>query len=47
VLALIGGGIVASQQGKAKPKDIPTINNDTPTQVKDPLSGLVGTVNAQ
>ena len=47
VLALIGGGIVASQQGKAKPKDIPTVDDSTPTSVKDPVSGLVGKVNEQ
>jgi serine/threonine protein kinase len=46
VLVLIAiGGVVASQQGKAKPHNIPVLNNDTPPSVGDPTKRLVGRVN--
>jgi serine/threonine protein kinase len=47
LLAAIGGGVVASQQDKPTPQQIPAINDDTPDSVKNPLRNLVGQVNAQ
>ncbi|MCU1600205.1 MAG: putative serine/threonine protein kinase [Frankiales bacterium] len=45
VLLGVGGGIVASQSGSSTPHDIPAINQDTPTDVKNPLKRVVDQVN--
>ncbi|MDX6214769.1 MAG: eukaryotic-like serine/threonine-protein kinase [Frankiales bacterium] len=46
VLAGVGGGIVASQQNKPAPHQIPTVNDSTPDNIKTPLKNLVGQVNS-
>jgi serine/threonine protein kinase len=47
LLAAVGGGIVASQQHKSTPRQIPAVSDDTPPSVADPTKKLVGVVNRQ
>jgi len=47
VLAAAAGGILATQQGSPKARNIPTVRDDTPDSVKQPTKNLVGVVNNQ
>ena len=47
VLAVAGVGIVVSQSGAQKARNIPAVDDSTPDTVKQPVKNLVGVVNNQ